>query len=188
MKKDINYRGILELAAMPALQLILGLMMLLNPDGAVAVIFRILGWVLVAVAVALAIAMAGDRQAGTGQVVLALICGIGGAFLVKNPLILAAGTGKIIGLLLILRGGGDLLRVRKSRAAGGSYRVDGLTDILVLAVGIWLLLWPMAPSRLILSVIGFGLVVAAVVKFFSVKKELTALAEPRNPNIIDADE
>ena len=49
MNKKMDWAGIAKQAALPALQLLLGLLLLLNPDAAVAVIFRILGWLLVAV-------------------------------------------------------------------------------------------------------------------------------------------
>ena len=46
----------------------------------------------------------------------------------------------------------------------------------------------MAPSRLIFSLIGLALIVVAIVKLLSRRREFAALTEPGDPNIIDADE
>ena len=39
-----------------------------------------------------------------------LVCGIGGVLLLRDPLILAAGTGKVLGLVLILRAAAGLIQ------------------------------------------------------------------------------
>lgn len=189
MKKDINYRAIVELAAMPAAQIVLGLILLLNPDGVISVICQILGWMMVAVALYFACSMVKNpKNRDGGTVLLALGFGGCGAFLIKNPLILAVGTGKIIGILLAIRGVSGLMRAGKTREEGGSYIVTYLFGALTTILGIWLVLAPMAPSRLIFSIIGIGLILAAVFKLLSMKNRFRALMEPCNPNIIDADE
>ena len=90
--KNVNWKAFLSLAALPLVQLLLGAVLLLNPDGALAAIFRIIGWLLVAAALICAFAVAADRSHTTGGVIGAVICGIGGALLLRNPLILAAST------------------------------------------------------------------------------------------------
>lgn len=189
MKQNVNFRAIVRLAGMPALQLVLGLFLLLHPDGVVSLVFRILGWVMAAAALVLAFSMAeksGNRS--VGRILLALVLGGCGAFLIKNPLVLAVGTGKVIGILLLIRGVEELLLAGKTRQAGGSYILKYVFGGLTALAGIWLVLSPMAPSRLIFGLIGVGLIVAAVANLLSGKKDFEALAEPRNPNIIDADE
>ena len=49
MKKEMNFRPLVELAAMPVAQIVLGLILLVNPDGAISAVCRILGWMMVAV-------------------------------------------------------------------------------------------------------------------------------------------
>ena len=189
MKRNINHRAIVDLAAMPVAQIVLGLILLLNPDGVVSVICKILGWLMVAAALYFAFSMvktARNRDAGT--VILALGFGGCGAFLIKNPLILAVGTGKIIGILLAIRGVSGLIQAGKDRENGGSYILSYLGGAVSTILGIWLVLSPMAPSRLILGIVGLVLIIGAVAKLFGMKKEVAAIMEPQNPNIIDADE
>lgn len=185
MNRKTDWAGILKVASLPLFQLLLGAMLLFNPDGAIAVIFRIIGWLLVLVALMLAFSLAADRQQPVGRVLGALGCGFAGAMLIRNPLFLAAGTGKILGALLLLRVAAGLLR-------GGKLAANPVKAVLAelpeLILGALLLFSPMAPSRLILGVIGAGLILAAVFKLFSMKRELMVLAEPRDPKIIDADE
>lgn len=189
MKRNINHRAIADLAAMPVAQIVLGLILLLNPDGVVSVICKILGWLMVAAALYFAFSMvktARNRDAGT--VILALGFGGCGAFLIKNPLILAVGTGKIIGILLAIRGVSGLIQAGKDRENGGSYILSYLGGAVSTILGIWLVLSPMAPSRLIFGLIGIALIVVAAVKLLGLKQDFAALVEPRDPNIIDADE
>lgn len=185
MNKKMDWAGIAKLAALPALQLLLGLLLLLNPDAAVAVIFRILGWLLVAVAAGLTISLVGDRVRSPGRVIGALICGIGGIYLTRNPLALVAGTGKVLGIVLILRGLAGLFQESRC-AARQAGRI--LPELPALILGIFLLLSPMSPSRLILGIVGVVLILGAVGKIFSVKGDLLGIREPEDPNIIDADE
>ena len=185
MKKNINYRAAAELAAMPVLELVLGAVFLFNPDGALAVVFRILGWLMVGVAAVLLIGMATDRVFRPGQTVVAAVCGIGGLLLVRNPLVLAAAAGKILGALLLVQVLAGLIRGGKLRENPVRHLLEELPTLLF---GAFLLLSPMATSRLIFSLIGLALIVVAVVKLLSRRRDFAALTEPGDPNIIDADE
>ena len=183
--KKINWGSFLSLAALPLLQLVLGVVLLFNPDAVMAGIFRIIGWLLVAVALVLGISLAMDRVRAPGRVIGALVCGIGGALLLRNPLVLAAGTGKVLGVLLILRAVAGF--VQGGKVSGRPVR-HALGELPELILGIFLLLSPMAPTRLIFGIIGVVLIVGAVLKLLGMKQELVALTGPENPKIIDADE
>lgn len=183
--KNTNWKAFLSLAVLPLLQLLLGAMLLLNPDGALAAVFRIIGWLLVAAALFLAFSLAADRVCAPGRVIGALVCGIGGVLLLRNPLILAAGTGKVLGVLLILRAVAGF--VQGGKVSGRPVR-HALGELPELILGIFLLLSPMAPTRLIFGIIGAVLIVGAVLKLLGMKKELAALTGPEKPKIIDADE
>lgn len=185
MNKKTDWSKLLGLAALPALQLLLGLLLLVNPDGAIALVFRVIGWLLVAVAVGLAISMVTDRTVKAGNLAAALVCGLGGIYLTRNPLALLAGTGKLLGVVLIIRGSAGLLQERQFSA----FRMGRiLPELPALILGLLLLISPMTPSRLILRIIGVVLILGAAAKFFAVKGDLFALREPEDPNIIDADE
>lgn len=189
MKKDMNFRPLVELSAMPVAQIVLGLILLVNPDGAISAVCRILGWMMVAVGVFfVGVFITDKKNRDFGTVLMVLGFGGCGAFLVKNPLVLAVSTGKIIGIVLGIWGAVSLIRAGKARENGGSYILRYLFGCVTMVAGIWLLIAPMTPSRLIFAVIGLWLIVAAAAKLFSVRADLKALADPEKPKIIDADE
>lgn len=189
MKKEMNFRPLVELAAMPVAQILLGLILLVNPDGAISTVCRILGWMMVAVGLFfVGIFITDKKNRDFGTVLMVLGFGGCGAFLVKNPLVLAVGTGKIIGIVLGIWGAVSLVRASRIREDGGSYILRYLFGCVTMVVGIWLLIAPMTPSRLIFALVGLWLIGAAVGKLFSLREKLKELANPEKPRIIDADE
>lgn len=189
MKKDMNIRPLVELAAMPVAQIVLGLILLINPDGAISVVCRILGWMMVAVGLFfVGIFVTDKKNRDFGTILMVLGFGGCGAFLVKNPLVLAVGTGKIIGILLGIWGVSSLVRASRVRESGGSYILRYVFGCVTMVAGIWLLIAPMTPSRLIFALVGLWLIGAAAAKLFSLRSDLKALANPEKPKIIDADE
>ena len=181
--KENNWGSFLSLAALPLVQLLLGAVLLLNPDGALAAIFRIIGWLLVAAALICAFAVAADRSHTTGGVIGAVICGIGGVLLLRNPLILAASTGKILGLLLIIRALAGMVQGGKVSGTPGRHALGELPELII---GAFLLLSPMTPTRLIFGVVGAVLIIGAVAKLLGIRKEVGGKRELKNPKIIDA--
>ena len=181
--KNVNWKAFLSLAALPLLQLLLGAVLLLNPDGALAAIFRIIGWLLVGAAAVLAYTMISDRNWLPGRTVIAVICGIGGAMLVRNPLILAESTGKILGALLIIRALAGMVQGGKVSGTPGRHALGELPELIL---GAFLLLSPMSPTRLIFGVVGAVLIVGAVAKLLGIRKEVGGKTELKNPKIIDA--
>ena len=113
-----------------------------------------------------------------------MLCGISGVVLVRNPLVLAAGTGKILGLLLIIRSLAGM--VQGGRSSGRPAR-HAMGEVPELILGAFLLLSPMTPTRLIFGIIGAVLAVGAVVKLIALKRD-PAVSQLENPRIIDADE
>ena len=189
MKKNINIRPLVELAAMPAAQTVLGLILLLNPDGAISAVCRILGWMMVAVGLFfVGVFITDKKNRDFGTVLMVLGFGGCGAFLIKNPLVLAVGTGKIIGIVLSIWGAVSLIRAGRARENGGSYILRYFFGGVTMIGGIWMLISPMTPSRLIFALVGLWLIAAAVAKLFSLRSDLKALANPEKPKIIDADE
>ena len=182
--KKINWTNFLSLAALPLLQLLLGAVLIFNPDGALAALFRVFGWLLVAVAAVLLLSMNSDRSWRPGKTVSAVLCGIGGLILVRDPLILAAGTGKFLGLLLIIRALAGM--VQGGRTSGRPAR-HALGEVPELILGAFLLLSPMSPTRLIFGIIGAVLAVGAVIKLIALNRD-PAASRQRDPKIIDADE
>lgn len=181
MKKH-DFLDVINLFLTPAVLIVLGLILVVNPDSASALIARIFGWLLLAAGVGFAVAALVDRIGTVAKVISALLCLAVGSFLLRNPLVLAAGIGRLAGILLTLRGIQDMI-------AAGRWHKGMLTAVITTIVGVILLVLPMTTSRLVLLVCGVVMLVSGVgmlaarLKF---RRYLRQAREPDDPNIIDA--
>ena len=88
-----------------------------------------------------------------GKIIAAAVLCAGGLYLSRNPLVLAAWVGRLVGILLLLDGIQDILN---ARALGKRY----VLPVLVAAIGVVLIAMPMTTSRLVFALC--GLVVAVI--------------------------
>ena len=147
----MNKRKVLEAVnryGMPATTILLGLILLLVPDSAAALITYGIGGVLLLGGALFAVGAFLDRSVSKGF--WALICLSIGGMLLGNPLLLARNLGRFLGIWLAIEGG-DCLR-KGNRVFG--------TVILVAAVA--LVLSPMTLSRLVFSVCGLVVLVIGI--------------------------
>lgn len=160
-KKEVNLmkkQEILDLLydlASPAALILAGLVLAFCPDAATALVSRLLGWCLTAAGIGFGIgALVNRRKAvGRGITAVGLVC-IGG-FLSANPLALAAFVGKILGVLILLRGLRELF-LSQGRGYGLALAVT------VTAAGAALTVLPMTASRLLFSCCGLVILAAGV--------------------------
>ena len=85
--------SVIRLIATPVLLMVLGLILLIHPDSASALVAQILGWVLVIAGVVFAVSAIAGHFDTLGKVLSAVCCFAVGAWLLRNPLMLAAGSG-----------------------------------------------------------------------------------------------
>ena len=76
----------------PVALIILGAVLLFNPDSASAMISKVLGGLLVAVGIGIGFAAIGDRSGQVGKGIAAVALVLAGGWLTRNPLALAAGS------------------------------------------------------------------------------------------------
>lgn len=139
MKKQ-DIRSLLSLLALPMGLIVISVVLIFNPDSASALVSRLLGWGLVIGGVGtLCFGAYGRLFRGIGMICV-------GSFFLANPLTLAAFVGRVIGVLMALRGIREMMQVR-----------DSLLSALMTIVGVVLALLPMTTSRLVF--IGCGVVV-----------------------------
>ncbi len=175
MKKE----RILPLARLllgPVVMILLGVLLILSPDTASVLIAKILSWGILALGIGFGIAaLLSERKAG--KVVLALGLFLTGTWLGRNPLMLAAFAGRVVGLLLVLDGVGDILTAR-------SRGIRAVMPIAVTVIGAVLVLMPMTASRLVFSACGLAVLIIGIVML------LDRLRKPQlpggKPDIIDA--
>lgn len=186
--KKYSPAQLVNMLAMPVLTVILGLILLLSPDSAAALVGQVLAWVTILAAVALgAGSIFGSVTGRSKRTVAAVICGVAGVWMLMNPLFLASIIGRVLGLYLLLRGlqdGRTHFRL--------SVKMPVFTPGLVLAavtavIGLVLILVPLATSRVLFSVIGIVMICVGVAEGIDRIRGRKLLDEGDDPNIIDVE-
>ena len=131
----------------PAALMILGVILLFNPDSASALISKLLGSVLILVGIGFGISAIAGERGRVSKGITAVILAVAGGWLTRNPLALAAWFGRIVGIVLLLDGIQDM---RTMRAMGKRFALPSLVAL----VGLVLILLPMTTTRLVFSVCG----------------------------------
>ena len=177
MKKR-DFLSLLYQLSYPLGLMVLGLILLISPDTASALIARVLGWLLTLAGIGIGISAIFDRRGdlGKGFSAVGFVC-VGG-WLLANPLVLAASLGRFLGILLLLRGLRDLyLR----HAEGRSNRLAVITTV----AGLILMVLPMTTSRLIFRLCGAAILAIGTAMLLDRLKDQRYL-EGGDSNIIDA--
>lgn len=164
--------------ASPVLLMLLGLILIVSPDSAAAMLSRLLGWVVFLAGVGFGISAIVSPYGTAGKVIGALACFSAGCFLLANPLLLAAWIGRIFGILLILRGGRDFFRSTRQQGR--------ILSLIVAVLGLVLVVLPMTTSRLVFSACGVMLLLTGIASLLERLREKRCLDDGGGPNIIDA--
>ena len=178
MKKNDIF-ALIDRLFIPLLLCVLGLILLVNPDSASALVAKVLGWGLMIAGIGSIIAALTSSGGTVGKVLSAILCfGVGG-WLLRNPLMLAVGIGRLVGVVLLIRGIRDI-------AAAGQRGHGRVLAIVTAAVGVVLIVMPMTTSRLVLSLCGLVVLIVGACMLIDRLKDHRRLNEPEDPNIIDA--
>ena len=178
MKKR-DFLSVVYQLASPAALILLGLLLIISPDAASALVARLLGWIVLLVGIGFGITAIFSRQGQVGKGVMAVGCVTIGGFLMRNPLVLAAGIGRLLGILLILRGGRDVMLSRR-------YGHGRILAMVTTVVGVVLAVLPMTTSRLVFSLCGLVVLGIGAVMLYDRLKNRRYLDDGGDPNIIDA--
>lgn len=177
MKKHDILPLLYQLAS-PVAMILLGAILLLNPDFASALIAKLLGWGIFLAGVGFGISGIAGKNGTAGKILAAIFClGIGGG-LIKTPLLLAANIGRFIGILLLLRGGRDYFR---STRQGGK-----VLSLITAVLGVVLIVLPLTTSRLVFSLCGLVVLILGIAMLLDRLKDRRYLTDGGDPNIIDA--
>lgn len=177
MNKESIFSLIRELFA-PVALILLGALLLFNPDSASALISRVLGYGLIAVAIGFGIAAISSPSGRTGKSVTAVILAVVGGWLTNNPLALAAWAGRFVGILLAVDGIQDIIRLKSQ---GQRFALP----LIVTVVGAVLVLLPMTTTRLVFSLCGIVVMVIGIVMLLDRLKGRKQLGSG-DSDIIDA--
>lgn len=176
--KNNRFLGMLYRLASPIAVTLLGLLLLINPDSASVLIARILGWGLTIIGIGFGIAAILDREHAVRKGITAVLFACTGGVLSANPLLLAAWIGRIIGLLIAVRGIRDLL-------LHSSYGYSRVLAMITTAVGVLLVVLPMTTSRLVFSACGLVVLFIGIGMLVDRLKHRNYLPKG-DDNIIDA--
>lgn len=175
----MNKRGFFSLVNLlwaPVALIIAGLILMVNPDSASALVSKILGWILILCGAGFAIAaLMGYRDRWISRGITALLCIAAGTWLLRNPLALAESIGRFAGFLLLIRGIRDII-------GSGERPFAFITTI----IGAVLILLPMTTSRILLSICGVAVLAVGIILLAVRLWSRNRLDEPDDPNIIDA--
>lgn len=181
--------SLLNLFAAPVLLIVLGLILIVNPDSASALITKILGWALIlGGAVSLYAAMTGDTGRRATKAIPAVVCLLVGIYFVTNPLALAKWLGRILGIVLAVQGAGEIAANWKERQSADVLCPSMILAVVTTVVGIILILLPMTTSRLLFMICGIVLLVIGAAELLDRLKDKKRLEDGEKPHIIDADE
>lgn len=176
-KQDIF--SLIRLFLAPVLVMVLGLILLVNPDSASALIAKLLGWILVAIGIGIGISAAVTKRGQTGKGIAAVILVVFGGWLASHPLMLATWIGRLIGILLVIDGLQDIMN---ARAQGKRF----VMPLIVTVIGAVLILMPMTTSRIVFSLCGLVVLVIGIAMFLDRLKDRRQLPPSEDSNIVDA--
>lgn len=183
--RSIDWKSLLRWDSGSILMILCGAVLTIKPDAASALISVVAGWALIAMGVAALIAgFAGGF--GGGSVATGALMLIAGAWLHRNPLLVASVLGFALGILTLsqgLRAAKDAQRVKR---CGGLWIPGAVLAALEVLVAVRLILSPLSVSRLVLRVAGIVLVICGVCNLVTHYKSIRYI--PGSDGIIDADE
>ena len=167
-------------------QIVIGALLLTNPDFGSAVVSNILGWLLVVFG-GLALVYGLLKKAGiVWDIVSALVVVIGGVML-WNPLMLARVLGILLGLFLAFQGLTALSTALKIRRNGGNAGAALVLAILLLVLGLVLMFLPLTTSRLLMPIAGIIFTASGVISLL-IRAKTDRLQERNDSNIVDAEQ
>ena len=133
--------------ATPVVLIVLGLVLIFCPDTASSLSSKVVGWGLLMAGIVSAVAMVVDSNWSVSRVLRVLTLVILGRWLMTHPLAWAAWGGRIIGLLLLLRGIRDFTQ--------SVFTQGKVLSVVTAVLGLALILLPMTASRMVFSLCGF---------------------------------
>lgn len=185
--KRKKWSNLINLLLLPGVLIVLGLVLLCNPDAASALVSKLLGWCLtIAGVISAIVTLTGWPARRISRILTTVVLLALGSYLLANPLALAEKLGKLVGLVLIIQGARGLWEAWNLAGAARSFKGNFWLALATLAAGIILVLFPMTTSRLVFRLCGGVLLVLGIVNLVTRLRTYPRLDRPDDPDIIDA--
>ena len=179
---------LIRLLAVPALTVMMGLILLLSPDTASALVGKLLGWCAILAALGMGIGVFLGGTAGrNNRIIWAVIFFAAGFWLLMNPLSVAKFLGRVLGISMMIRGGqsaADNIRYRGKKLELSRGLILGAVTLII---GALLVILPLASSRMLFNAIGIILICAGIALGWDNLRGRKLLDEGDDPNIIDVE-
>lgn len=182
--RNLDWKVLLGQEGGSLLMILCGVILVLKPDTASALLSAVAGWALIAVGVAALIG--GFTGSSGGSVVTGAVLLLSGAWLHRNPLMIASVLGFVVGFLVLRQGLRAMKDAQRSRRNGGFWIPGAVLAVLEALIGVRLLLSPLSISRFVLSIGGIALIVLGACNLVTHYRSTRYIPEPGG--IIDADE
>ena len=180
--KKYTFPQLFTLLAMPVLTTLVGLILLLSPDTASALVGKLVGWFCIVTAISM---IAGNR--GEHRILWAIFFLLTGIWMLGNPLSIAKFLGRILGITLMIRGAHGL-KAANLRSAGQQTTGFARTGaLLTLITGVVLIFLPLASSRLLFKLVGIVMIGLGAAEAVSRIRGRKRLDGGDDPNIIDVE-
>lgn len=183
--RNFDWRDLLRYEGGSILMILFGILLTVKPDLASAAVSALAGWALIAVGVAFLVAGFTDGL-GVGRIVTGAVLLLAGSWLHRNPLMIAAVIGMMLGVLVLSQGWRAAKEVKWTKDRGGLWIPGAVLAVLELLIGVRLILSPLSLSRLVLSVAGIAMVICGVCNLVAHYRFVRYI--PGADGIIDADE
>lgn len=179
--KESRIKKFFSLFSTPVVLIVFGLLLLFTPDSAIALVTKLLGWLLTIAGIALVVDLLMDRAwASVLRWILPVLALSLGGWLLAHPLALADMIGRIVGLLLVIEGGNGL--------GSCHYGISRVFSVVTLVVGIVLLVMPRTLTQTVIGLCGLVLIVTGVISMLNRIREFRTPKPYVKAHIIDADE
>lgn len=183
--RNLDWKDFLRREGGSLLTILCGVILVLKPDTASALLAAVAGWALIAAGIAALIAgFAGGF--GAGSVVTGAVLLLAGAWLHRNPLMIASVLGFVVGFLVLRQGIRAMKNAQRSKRNGGLWIPGAVLAVLEALIGVRLMLSPLSISRLVLSIGGVVLIAIGVCNLVAHYRSVRYI--PKSGGIIDADE
>ncbi|MBR4991186.1 MAG: DUF308 domain-containing protein [Oscillospiraceae bacterium] len=178
MKKQ-DILSLIQLLLVPALLILLGLILVVNPDTASVLISKLLGYALTLGAVGAGLAAVFSHSGRVRKGICAVVLAMVGGWLMMHPLWLTAWVSRFLGILIMVNSGMDLVYALKCRH-------NVIFHAAATAIGALLVLMPMSASRLVFTLCGVAVLVIGILMLLDRIRGRRWLQGGDDPNIIDA--
>ena len=178
MKKQDIF-SLIQLLLVPVLLILLGLILVVNPDTASALISKLIGYVLTLAAIGTGLAAIFGSTQKVLKGICAVVLAVVGGWLMAHPLWLTAWISRFLGMLIMVNSGMDLIYAIKNR---GHVVFHAAATV----IGAILILMPMTASRLVFTLCGMAVLVIGGMMLLDRIRGRRWLHEGDDPNIIDA--